>query len=266
MDKKVLGSEVRIHVPVKKNKILEEVLSLVNENKEIYTLWKVINTNALVRLGYSDHGPVHFQIVSNIALRLSRILVKRGIKMSITKDYGLSNDYAEVVIFLASILHDAGMSVAREGHEEFSLFIVNNLLRELLSFMDIETRTIVVSETLHAIISHREGGRPVSIEAGIVRVADALDMGEGRSRIPYDQGSINIYSISDAAVSEVIIKEGKKTPLQITIEMNNSAGIFQIDELLKGKIKKSGLEKYIEVKAHIKPGGEKNLIKNYTLE
>lgn len=265
MNKVVSEADIKIHVPTLSNKLLERVVKQINENTEVYTLWKVVNTNALKRIGFSDHGPVHFQIVSNIALRFLRILVKNKVEMSIVRDFGLTNDHSEVVVFLASILHDVGMSVAREGHEEFSLFIVNNLLREILSFMPTEERVIVTSEVLHAIISHRDDGKPKTVEAGIVRISDALDMTKGRSRVPYEGGAIGIYSISESAINKVEINEGEKTPITVNIEMNNSAGIFHIDELLKNKIKGSGLEKYIEIKARMKAGGEKNLIKEFSL-
>lgn len=81
------------------------------------------------------------------------------------------------------------MSISREGHEEFSLFLANNILHKILDFLPIEERTIVTSETLHAIIAHQSEGKPHTFEAGIVRVADALDMSEGRSRIPYQAGN-----------------------------------------------------------------------------
>jgi len=228
-------------------------------------LWKVINTNAIERLGMTDHGPVHFQIVANIALRLSRILVKNEVSMSTHKDFNLSNDHSEVVLFLASIMHDLGMTISREGHEEFSLIISNNLLRETLDFLPIDERAIIASEVLHAIISHRKNGVPLTIEAGILRVADALDMSEGRSRIPYEAGKTDIHSISAAAIDGVDIKEGKNKPIQIVITLNNSAGIFQIDELLKSKFKGSGLEEYVEIKAFVKEEKEKRLLKNYKL-
>jgi len=256
---------IKIHVPAKNNKLLEQVVENVNSNEEIYALWKVINVHAIDRLGMSDHGVVHFQIVSNIALRLSRILVKSGIKMSTAKDHNLSNDYAEVVIFLASVMHDLGMSISREGHEEFSLILANNLLHQILDFMPIAERTIVISETLHAIIAHRKDGKPYTIEAGIIRVADALDMSEGRSRIPFESGEMDIYAISAAAIDSVDIKEGTEKPIQITILMNNSAGIFQVDELLKSKLKNSKLENFVEVKAYVKNKREKKLIREYTL-
>jgi hypothetical protein len=158
------------------------------------------------------------------------------------------------------------MSINRDGHEEFSLFIANNLLREILTFLPIDERVIVTSETLHAIISHRSGGRPITVEAGIVRVADALDMSEGRTRIPYEAGQVDIYSVSAHAVDNIEIKEGKEKPLKITINMNNTSGLFQVDELLKKKVKGSGIEQYLEVKAYVKGKSEKKLMQEYLLK
>lgn len=256
--------DIKIHVPVTPGSLLDKCVKKINENKDVYALWKVINVNAIDRLGMPDHGPVHFQIVANIALRLERILAKHNVKMSAVEDFGLTTDHAEVIIFLASILHDLGMSISREGHEEFSLFLANNLLSKILDFLPTEERVIVTSEVLHSIIAHRKNGIPYTLEAGIVRVADALDMSEGRSRIPYEAGNVNIHSVSAAAIDKVEIIEGTKKPIQIVIEMNNSAGIFQVDELLKSKLKGSKIEDYVEVQAYVKAGREKKLIKNYT--
>jgi len=258
-------SSFTIHVPLQNNKLLEKALEFINSSREIKTLWKVVNTNAIDRLGMSDHGPVHYQIVANIGLRLARILVKNKVKMSITENFKMSAEYAELVILLASLFHDLGMTVDRDDHEQFSLFMANNLISKTLSFLPAEERIIVTSEALHAIISHRRGGRPITIEAGIVRVADALDMSKGRSRIPYEAGGVNIYSVSAAAIENVEIIEGKDKPIQIEIPMNNSAGIFQVDELLKSKLIGSGIESYFEIKAYIK-GAEKTLVKEFYLK
>lgn len=257
--------DIVIHVPCRKGSLLEQCVAKVNANKRLYTLWKVINVNAIDRLAMSDHGPVHFQIVANIALRLARILQKNEIKLSAVANFDLTNDHAELVVFLASIMHDLGMTISREGHEEFSLILANDLLYDILDFLPIEEATIVASETLHAIIAHRKNGVPYTIEAGILRIADALDMSEGRSRIPYEAGTVNIHAISAAAINKIEIKEGKKKPVEIFIQMNNSAGIFQVDELLKSKLKGSGLEKYIQVKASVAKGAERNLIKNFVI-
>jgi uncharacterized protein len=261
-----LVSQAVIRVPTAKNKLLEQVLERINSNEEIVTLWNILNVNAIDRLGMSDHGPIHFQIVANIALRLMRILEKHKVEMSIVKDFKLTQDHAEIVVVLASILHDMGMSIHRTDHEEYSLLLVNSLLRETLQFIPVAERTIIISETLHAIISHRRGGRPLTVEAGIVRIADALDMSSGRSRIPFEAGKINIHSLSAYAVEGIEIVEGKDRPVEIHISMSNSAGIFQVDELLKEKMDHSGIEKYFEIKASITGKSEKKLLKEFIIK
>lgn len=258
-------SQIDIRVPSHPNSFLDKALTVINQDVEIKTLWRITNVNAIDRLQMTDHGPVHFQIVANIATRLARILVKHKVEMSIVKNYDLTNEHAELVILLASIFHDLGMSINREGHESYSLFLANNILHRILEFLNIEERTIVISEVLHAIIAHRSGGTPYTIEAGIVRVADALDMSEGRSRIPYESGKIDIHSISAAAINRVEITEGAKKPIQINIWMNNMAGIFQVDELLKHKLVGSGIEKYIIISAYLEEQ-ENKLVKEFEID
>ena len=255
-----------IRIPVRHNPRLKRIIERVNADDEIYTLWQVANTNAVKRLGMSDHGPVHVQIVANIALKLLRLLVEKGIQPTSVADYGLSNEDAEVIVTLGALFHDVGMSIHRADHEVYSLFVAQPKLRDLLEdIYEIPARTILVSEILHAIISHRADGHPASLEAGIVRVADALDMEEGRSRIPFQAGKINIHSVSAAAIRKISIVEGEAKPIRIVVEMNNSAGIFQLDELLKDKLGGSGLKAYIEIDASIQGEAEKKLIDTFQI-
>ncbi len=252
---------VPIRVPARHNPILQQVIERVNADEELYALWTAMNVNAVDRLGMSDHGPVHFQIVSNIALKLLRQLMERGVVPSIVKDHQLTNNDAEVVVVLGSLLHDLGISIHRIDHEQYSLFVAQPKIDDLLmGLYSTFTRTIVRSETLHAIIAHRSDGKPMTVEAGVVRVADALDMTKGRSRIPFEAGQVNIHSISAAAIEQVEISTGQDKPIHITVTMNNSAGIFQIDDLLKEKLHGSGLEQYIEVEATIEGETEKKLV------
>lgn len=265
-DKSEKATKDLIRVPLNGNVLLEEVLRRVNANEELITLWEILNINAIERLGMSDHGSTHFQIVANISLRLARILTKNNVVMSLVKDFKLTNHHAEIVMVLASIMHDLGMSIHRANHEEYSLFLANRLLHEILDFLPINERTIITSETLHAIISHRSDGRPFTIEAGVVRIADALDMSQGRSRIPFEAGAINIHSLSAFAVDHVDIKEGRDRFIHIDIKMNNSSGIFQVDELLKEKLSGSGLEKFFEVRAYIEGDSEKKMIEEHLIK
>src|SRR5436305_502276 len=97
------------------------------------------------------------------------------------------------------------MSVHRDRHEDWSLFLAEPKARELLAGIYEEPElTVVVSEVLETITSHRESGHPLTLEAGLVRVADALDIEEGRSRIPFERGRVSIHSISSAAIGEVV--------------------------------------------------------------
>lgn len=259
-------SHVKIEIPVGNNKILTEVLSRINSNREIKTLWRIMNVNAIERLGYTDHGPMHFNIVANYGLQIARIFEKKGIKMSIVRDFGLTNDHAEVVIFLACIMHDLGMSIHRVNHEMFSLFIARDFLKDILDFMPIEEKTVVISETLHAIISHSHGsaGKTSTIEGGIVRIADALDMSKGRSRIPYQMGQIDIHSVSANAIESVTVREGDEKPVEIKIVMTTEAGVFQVDDFIEEKLQISGLTKYINVRSFLKEHGAERVYKDYT--
>ncbi len=251
-------ARVRVHVPARHNPRLQKIMAAVQQDEELYALWHAQNVNAVTRLGMTDHGPVHMQLVANMALRLLRLLVEHDVVPSIVRDHGLTVDDAEVVVVLAALLHDVGMSIHRINHEEYSLIVADQKLRELLpvAYPDAGMRTIVKSDILHAIIAHRKDGRPLTLEAGIVRVADALDMTEGRSRIPFERGSTSIHSISAIAINKVEIASGEEKPIEVRITMCNAAGVFQVDALLREKLKGSGLEPYVRIVASVVPEAE----------
>jgi metal-dependent HD superfamily phosphatase/phosphodiesterase len=213
------------------------------------------------RRDMSDHSWVHIQIVANIALRLFRLLNRAGIEPAMVSTHGMGPHDAEVVIAAACLFHDTGMSIHRTDHEQYSLFLAADRLPQLLAGIYEEPElTVITSEALHAVIGHRRRGDPVTVEAGIVRVADALDMASGRSRIPFETRRPNIHSISAAAIDAVTIEPGEERAVRIEIEMNNSAGLFQVDELLATKLRGSGIEEHIEVVAQIDAEHEKRLV------
>ena len=260
-------AQMRIRVPVRANRKLRTVIDRVNRDDQLKGWWHVANVNAVARMEINDHSWVHIQIVTNIALKLLRQLTKHGIEPNVVRDYGYSRDDAEVVVALTALTHCVGMAVHRTGHEDFSLFLAEPKLRELLhDLYDEPDVTVVVSEVLQGIISHRSDGEPLTLEAGILRVADALDMEQGRSRIAFERGRVGIHSLSAAAIEEVAISDGERKPIRISITMNNSSGIYQVDGLLKAKLRGSGLEPYVEVLAHIDTEAEKRLVPLYELE
>ena len=260
-------ARMRIRVPPRGNRKLRSLIERVNADDELKAWWHVSNVNAIGRLSINDHSWVHIQIVTNIALKLLRQLTKHGVEPSMVADYSLTTDDAEVVLALGALLHDVGMSVHRDGHEDFSLFLAERKARELLDdIYEQPVRAVVVSEVLHTITSHRAYGKPLTLEAGVLRVADALDMAKGRSRIPFEKGSVSMHSLSAAAIEDVEITDGDDRPIKISILMNNSSGLFQVDGLLKAKLRGSGLEPYVEVVAHIDTETEQRLVPMYRLE
>src|SRR5215204_2259599 len=259
--------KMRINVPSRANRKLRTLIERVNDDKQLKGWWHVANVNAVLRMEINDHSWVHIQIVTNIALKLLRQLTKHHVETAMVKDYGMTSDDAEVVVALGALLHCVGMSVHRDGHEDYSLFLAEPKARELLDGIYEEPDvTVITSEVLQGITSHRDYGKPLTLEAGIIRVSDALDMAKGRSRIPFEHGRVSIHSLSAAAIESVAIKDGVATPVLIEITMNNSSGVYQVDELLKAKLRGSGLEPYVEVIAHIDTESEKSLIPLYHLE
>jgi uncharacterized protein len=260
-------ARMRINLPVRGDRKLRTLIERVNSDNQLKGWWHVANVNAVARMQINDHSWVHVQIVTNIALKLLRQLTKHGVEPALVRDFGLDQDDAEVVVVLAALFHCVGMSIHRNGHEEFSLFLAEPKMRELLAGIYEEPDlTVIVSEALQTIISHRSGGEPLTVDAGIVRVADALDMAKGRSRIPFERGSVSMHSLSAAAIDDVRIADGEDRPILIEILMNNSSGLYQVDELLKAKLRGSGLEPYVEVVAHIDTETEQRLVPMYRLE
>ena len=251
---------MEISAPTRGNRRLERLLAAANADDRVKAWWHMQQVFA-DRLGMSDHSWVHIRIVVNIALRLFRLLNRAGVEPAMVSDHGMSARDAEVVIAAACLVHDTGMSIHRTDHEQYSLFLGADRLPLLLEgIYDEPELTVVVSEALHAVIGHRRRGDPITIEAGILRVADALDMASGRSRIPFETRRPNIHSVSAAAIDDVTIEPGENKAVEVKIAMNNSSGLFQIDELLATKLRGSGIEEHIEVVAEIDAEHEKRLV------
>jgi uncharacterized protein len=254
-----------LNLPTRHNEPLRHLAARLDSDVELHTLWRCANINAMDRSGITDHGEVHIKIVANIALKLVRLLIEAQVPMAVVRDHGLTTDEAEIVVVLAACAHDLGISIHRSNHEQYSLFLAERKARELLEGLyDLRERTILVAETLHAVIAHRWDETCLTTEAGVVKVADALDMTEGRSRIPFEAGRTDIHAISAMAIDRVDISKGEEVPIVIEITMNNSAGIFQVDELLKRKLRSSSIAPYVRVLARIEGETEKRILEFYS--
>ena len=260
---KILDMSYDFNIPFRTNTKLKQVIDNVKKDVRLWTFWRCSNVMAIDRMGYTDHGPTHVKIVANSALRILRILIDNKVVPGVVKNYGMKNDDAEVVVVLGSIFHDLGMIVTRQEHEKYgALLSIDFAERILQQVYGEEERAIIASEVSHIIVSHDDQPtKPLTVEAGVVAIADALDMEEGRARIPFEAGKVDIHSVSALSIQRVEILEGKEKPVTIRITMSNPAGVFQIDQLLRPRIENSGLQNYFHVVGEIAGGKERILEK-----
>jgi metal-dependent HD superfamily phosphatase/phosphodiesterase len=256
---------LQFEVPIQGNQTLSTIVDRINSDVELRAYWRASNITAIDRLGFNDHGPTHVKIVARSALKLLRLLMEAGEVPDIVKSYGMRKEDAEAVVVLAAALHDIGHAVHRDNHEEFSVSLAPSVIRRLLDGIYQENEmTIIMVEVLHAMITHRTDLQPLTLEASVVRVGDALDMEKGRARIPFSAGSVNIHSVSALAIDKVRIEKGDERPIRIEICMNNSAGIYQIDQLLRDKIAKTSIRDKMTIVVQV-PKEEKRIIEEIKL-
>ncbi|MEF8812665.1 MAG: HD domain-containing protein [Halovenus sp.] len=229
---------------------VNDVLAVLREDREIQAYLEAQNVNPVVRKRYNDHGAKHIEIVRNRALCLYDLLKRGGVSFNGAADQGLEEADEAVIIALAAVIHDIGHVVHRDSHAYYSLPLAADILDRLLpEFYDIPEQVRVKGEVLHAILCHHTEEEPLTLEAGVVRVADALDMERGRSRIPYEHGGRGINTVSSQAIEAVRLKRGDDHTVLIEIEMTNAAGVYQVDGLLKEKVEASGLEEFLRIVA-----------------
>ncbi|SIR73506.1 HD domain-containing protein [Natronorubrum thiooxidans] len=229
---------------------LNHVLEFITEDEEIQTYLEAQNVNAVDRMQYNDHGSKHIEIVRNRALCLYDLLKAGNVDFNGARQQGLAEEDESVIIAIAATLHDVGHVVHRDEHVYYSIPLAADILDRILpEFYDLAETVRMKGEILHAILCHHTAETPLTTEAGIIRVADALDMERGRSRIPYEHGGRGINTLSSQAISRVSLHEGETTPVMVEIAMTNAAGVYQVDNLLKAKLNGSGLEEQIRIVA-----------------
>ncbi|MBU7015407.1 MAG: HD domain-containing protein [Theionarchaea archaeon] len=203
------------------------------------------NQMVIIRMGYNDHGLIHSKIITLYALHILDIL-KEKVPLNIVKENLGTYGDVQLVVMAGAFLHDVGNMVHRKEHIMHSCYLTAQLLHPVLP--DFTARPVqMLSEILHCVYSHHEDTHCLTTEAGIVKVADGCDMAEGRARIPYHRGKVDIHSVSALSIKKVTLSPGVKKPLKIEVRMDSQAGIFQIQEVLGAKARTSGLMDYLEI-------------------
>ncbi len=246
---------------------LREVMAVVDDDDEVQAYLEAQNVNPVARKRYNDHGAKHIEIVRNRALSLYSLLKAGGVEFNGALDHDLEEADEPVIVALAAVLHDIGHVVHRDGHPYYSIPLAADILDRLLpQFYDTAPAVRMKGEVLHAILCHHTEEDPLTLEAGVVRVADALDMEHGRSRIPYEHGGRGINTVSSQAIQNVTLSPGDGAPVLVEIEMTNAAGVYQVDNLLKAKLRDSGLEDLVRIVAVNTHAESDNIVERIELD
>src|SRR3984893_14749402 len=218
-----------------------QVVQILEADIEIQTLWYMANRTSR-RAAVNDHGPVHFRTAMHHGDSLLQLLIEADVQPNCITDHAMTEDDARVVVLLGLATHDVGMSIHRDRHELLSVPIALDWLRRKLPPIYAEPQlTVVISEVVHAVLAHNVHERCLTLEAGIVKVADALDMTKGRSRKAISAGKIDIHSISAAA------PRATNKPIRVEVDINNPSAVFHLKEVFGQKLAHSTLEPYVEV-------------------
>ncbi len=232
-----------------------QMYEILVADPEVRANWDMADYIAVTKLHFNDHGEVHAKVAAASAVKMLELLVEAGIQPDVVTSGAGDLDDAFLVVLTGALLHDLGNQVHREEHAHWGVYLALPLLDRLMPqiYEDPEQRIELRSFILHSIHCHGVEPEPLTLEAGLVAVADGCDLTKGRGRMAFDLGNINIHSVSALSIDRVIIARGEEYPVEIVVQMCNSAGIFQVQETLTDKILHSPLAGHVTVRATTQP-------------
>lgn len=259
MKKSVIQLKFEEKIRMRLNGMPLEVFEYLISDPEIQALHEYANIVSIKRLGFNDHGPVHMRKAALNAILMFDLLQKANIKLNLQKEgVGCAED-SKIAVMTAALIHDIGMTISRDKHEFLSVHlgipIINKLLEQFYH-SDINKKVILRSTILECIFGHMATQSINTLEAGLVLIGDGCDMEQGRARITTmlsDKPRVgDIHKYSSTGIDKVHISEGNKRPIRIRVDMSESVGFFQVEEVLFPKIASSPVKKYIELEAGVK--------------
>jgi metal-dependent HD superfamily phosphatase/phosphodiesterase len=237
----------------------------------VKTHWQMADFVATRKLGMNDHGETHAKVATASALTMLDLLEDDEVQPDIVAGGFGDGDDATLVVLVATLCHDFGNMVHRIDHADLSIVLAVPVLDRLLPviYPDPVKMTRVKSFILSAMYTHHGEPKPLTIEAALVCIGDSTDMTKGRGRAAFERGSITIHSVSALAIERVEIRKGEEKPIEIRISMSNSAGIYQVQDILAPKVRAGPLAGYVEVIAITDSGtgdSEQRIVKGIRME
>jgi len=225
-----------------------EMYQYLTGSPKVQSYLRSANRMAVSRLGYTDHGPIHAEVATWNALRTFDILDETFQPNVVAEEIGDIDD-ARLVVLASTYLHDIGMVVHRNEHNQASIQLAGPILEDKLMdiYNDSAKATDILSFIFHGIYAHDDDTQCLTLEAGITKIGDGADMTKGRTIVPFQKGKVDIHSVSAMAINNVILDKGEDKPLRITVSMDNPAGVFQVQAVLEKKLSTSSLEEHVDI-------------------
>lgn len=151
----------------------------------------------------------------------------------------LTSDEAEIIVVLAAALHDLGLAVHTDPQlaAMAGLVLADRKLGELL--VDLyapRERAIVRVEALHAVAAQGPDAACLTLEAAVLKLADALDLTKGRARLPAEAAQRLGAANAMALVDEVTIQRAKTPPVAVVVRLSRLDGLAALAALLQSKL------------------------------
>ena len=225
-----------------------EMYQYLTGSPKVQSYLRSANRMAVSRLGYTDHGPIHAEVATWNALKTFDILDETFQPNVVAEGIGDIDD-ARLVVLASTYLHDIGMVVHRNEHNQASVQLAGAILENKLMdiYNDSAKATDILSFIFHGIYAHDDDTQCLTLEAGITKIGDGADMTKGRTIVPFQKGKVDIHSVSAMAISNVLLDKGEDKPLRITVAMDNPAGVFQVQAVLEKKLSTSSLEDHVDI-------------------
>ncbi|MEM1846986.1 MAG: HD domain-containing protein [Acidilobaceae archaeon] len=235
----------------RRDPVVAKTWRVIVDDIEIQELIRMSNVNAVLRMLYNDHGPVHVAIVSGVSLLMFDLLTNEGLTpSSLAQGVVKSVEHSKAILLLGAALHDIGNAIHRHGHEELGALLAYDITKRVVStvFPNEDPRLYyrMASEVANIVYSSAPGVSALTVESSIVKIADGTDMAEGRARVPYSRGKTDMHALSALSIKRVEVNRGER-PIHIKVYMDSSAGFFQIEHVLLPKIRGTILQSYVEI-------------------
>ncbi|MCJ7817302.1 MAG: phosphohydrolase [Candidatus Thorarchaeota archaeon] len=225
-----------------------EMYQYLSSSPKVQSYLRTANRMAVSRLGYTDHGPIHAEVATWNALKVFDILDEIFQPNVVAEGIGDIDD-ARLIVLASTYLHDIGMVVHRNEHNQAAVQLAGPIIESKLMniYNDPGKATDILSFIFHGIYAHDDDTQCLTLEAGITKIGDGADMTKGRTIVPFQKGKVDIHSVSAMAINDVILEKGDKKPLRITVAMDNPAGVFQVQAVLEKKLSTSSLQDHVDI-------------------